>query len=91
MVITDVDECAVGTHNCDDNCNNIDGGFLCSCMLSGYVLHMNGASCLGLCPLILLTLGHYDNCVLSQNSEPIVEPQTSIICMVSKEMLHYTS
>ncbi len=29
----DVDECAMETDNCDQICNNIFGGFTCSCYL----------------------------------------------------------
>jgi hypothetical protein len=44
---TDIDECAEGTHNCDQTCTNTNGGFNCSCPLEGYVLHLNEATCSG--------------------------------------------
>ena len=47
-ILTDIDECTDGVHNCDQNCTNIDGGFNCSCLLDGYILHANGTSCIGL-------------------------------------------
>jgi len=41
-----VNECTLGTHNCNmnGNCENTDGGFTCSCK-SGY--SGNGTNCEG--------------------------------------------
>jgi len=44
---SDVDECALGTHNCDLNygtCENTDGGFTCICK-AGY--KNDGVNCAG--------------------------------------------
>ena len=42
------DKCAEGTDSCDQNCTcNINGGFNCSCLFGGYVLHMDEATCTG--------------------------------------------
>ena len=48
---TDVDECALGYHNCDDNafCNNNNGSFTCTCS-EGY--YGNGHICIGLLKLM---------------------------------------
>lgn len=47
----------MGSNNCDQNCTNTDGGFLCSCLLDGFVLHMNEATCSGL-GLYINTMSH---------------------------------
>jgi len=31
MFVADVNECDTGNGGCDHNCQNIDGGFKCSC------------------------------------------------------------
>ena len=41
---TDIDECADGTHHCDQICINTLGSYTCSCNL-GYILHFNGTTC----------------------------------------------
>ncbi|CAH1243359.1 PKDREJ [Branchiostoma lanceolatum] len=38
--VSDVDECAEGSHNCTQLCTNTVSGFTCSC-LDGYTLHDN--------------------------------------------------
>ena len=43
----DIKECSMGTHNCSTttmNCNEMDGGFTCSCK-TGYT--GDGSSCTG--------------------------------------------
>lgn len=46
---TDVDECAKGTHNCDQKCTNIPGSFVCACA-SGYrLVGGNGDRTPGVC------------------------------------------
>ena len=45
-VIPDIDECALGTHGCDQTCTNTPGSYTCSCR-SGYTLDRNGAACNG--------------------------------------------
>ncbi|XP_035672972.1 polycystic kidney disease and receptor for egg jelly-related protein-like [Branchiostoma floridae] len=43
----DIDECNVGTHNCEQICNNNPGSFTCSCN-EGYRLSSNGWDCVGI-------------------------------------------
>jgi len=45
--MTDINECSLGTHNCNANatCINTNGGFSCSCN-SGF--SGNGVSCSGI-------------------------------------------
>ena len=42
--ILDNNECSLGSHNCEQVCDNIDGGFLCSCY-DGFNLTENRHSC----------------------------------------------
>ena len=47
--MTDIDECTIGTDDCGEysECDNIDGGFTCTCP-SGFVNATDGSkSCLG--------------------------------------------
>ena len=43
---SDIDECANGTHHCDQICINTLGSYTCSCNF-GYLLHYNGTTCNG--------------------------------------------
>ena len=45
--LLDIDECLLGTHNCQELCNNTDGGFRCKCPL-GYQLNSDGVNCTGI-------------------------------------------
>ncbi|CAI8048165.1 Fibrillin-1, partial [Geodia barretti] len=40
----DVDECALGTHNCEQLCENTPGSFICSCR-NGYSLSSDDRTC----------------------------------------------
>ncbi|PFX17359.1 EGF-like module-containing mucin-like hormone receptor-like 1 [Stylophora pistillata] len=40
----DIDECQLGTHDCQHTCINTEGGYQCSC-LNGYQLNGDGRSC----------------------------------------------
>lgn len=51
----EINECAEGIHNCDQNCHNTDGSYTCSCR-QGYQLARDGHTCLGEITLILYTL-----------------------------------
>lgn len=44
---SDIDECALVTHVCDQNCINNRGGYSCTCN-SGYTLDSNGRACNGM-------------------------------------------
>ncbi|CAC5355720.1 unnamed protein product [Mytilus coruscus] len=41
---SDINECQTGTDNCQQNCINTHGSFICSCE-SGYSMNSNGATC----------------------------------------------
>ena len=43
---SDIDECEVGTHLCDQVCTNTDGAYSCSC-LQGYQLSLDRKTCDG--------------------------------------------
>ncbi len=43
IIGTDLDECVTGTHDCDQECSNTNGGFQCGCY-HGYQL--DGSSCI---------------------------------------------
>ena len=45
-MFSDVDECTVGSHFCDDICHNTLGSFTCHCR-SGYRLMADLKTCLG--------------------------------------------
>ena len=46
-LITDVNECALETHNCQQVCSNTDGSFTCLCF-EGYDLDDDQISCTGM-------------------------------------------
>ena len=46
LFVTDIDECATNSHQCQQNCHNNNGSYVCSCD-SGYILDINGRSCDG--------------------------------------------
>ena len=41
---TDINECSLGTHNCEQLCTNTPGSFTCSCR-SGYTLNSDRRTC----------------------------------------------
>ena len=43
---TDIDECSRDTDECEHNCGNTVGSFLCSCN-TGYALTPDGKTCTG--------------------------------------------
>ena len=43
---TDVDECADGVSECDQNCHNNNGSYTCSCYV-GFALNNDGLHCDG--------------------------------------------
>ncbi|XP_061747755.1 pro-epidermal growth factor [Nerophis ophidion] len=69
-MVSDTDECELGTHNCDKNaeCLNTGGDFLCKCQ-AGY--HGNGQTCqaLHVTPTLVMTSRPAD--VKPQNSDSV--------------------
>ena len=53
----DINECANGQDQCEQNCHNTVGSYTCSCW-AGYRLDSNGQNCSGMshCPLSLLNI-----------------------------------
>ena len=49
MICTDVNECREQVDECDHDCKNIIGSYLCGCS-SGFLLDPNGKSCNGKLP-----------------------------------------
>ena len=43
---TDLDECLLSIHQCDTNCENTEGSYVCSCG-EGYELDTDGYTCIG--------------------------------------------
>ena len=64
IVLSDVDECEIGTNNCDQICSNTDGSFTCSCE-DGFRLSVDGHSCVGMCRLQHIMSSDNDDCCLS--------------------------
>lgn len=46
FLLPEIDECATGTHGCEQICINTMGGYKCDCKL-GYELHSDGKKCEG--------------------------------------------
>ena len=46
--VSDNNECTLNTDLCDQNCQNTDGGYTCSCN-TGYTLDRDRQSCFGTC------------------------------------------
>ena len=46
-IYVDIDECARGTHECNQTCNNTIGSYTCGCN-AGYRLAPDGRNCEGL-------------------------------------------
>ena len=42
---TDIDECAEGTDQCEQQCHNTVGSYNCNCTAPGYLLHSDGRAC----------------------------------------------
>ena len=53
---TDIDECAMGADDCDQECTNNESSFTCSCA-SGYTLAEDGKTCI--CKLVHKSLYAY--------------------------------
>ena len=44
--VLDIDECLEELHTCEQNCNNVNGSYTCSCD-AGYVIGLDLRSCVG--------------------------------------------
>ena len=49
--LIDINECAPngGKGPCEDTCENLNGGYKCSCSIPGYKLSKNNHTCIGIC------------------------------------------
>ena len=45
LLLSDINECTAGSHNCEQRCTNTAGSFTCSCN-SGFTLAADGRSCI---------------------------------------------
>ena len=45
ILLIDIDECALGTHQCAQNCSNAVGSYTCSCR-TGYRLSSDRQTCI---------------------------------------------
>ena len=52
-LFSDVDECASNTDTCEQGCNNIYGGYVCTCP-SGFTLSSNQRNCIGKITIYLI-------------------------------------
>ena len=43
--LADIDECAEGTDECEDQCVNTLGSYTCKCTRPAYYLHSDGLTC----------------------------------------------
>ena len=57
-IISDNDECTLGTDECNQICSNTDGSYNCFCK-TGYELELDGHTCVGKCAIncICSTIG----------------------------------
>ena len=46
LLLIDIDECAMDTDRCDQNCINTPGRFICNCS-EGYLINEDGYTCDG--------------------------------------------
>ena len=46
-ILTDINECSDGTHNCSQICTNTPGSFICECN-NGFLLDNDEATCNGM-------------------------------------------
>ena len=46
VLLTDIDECSLGTDRCSQSCTNTIGSYTCSCN-TGYTLNSDGYTCDG--------------------------------------------
>ena len=55
-LISDIDECRTGEHNCQQSCNNLPGTYNCSCN-TGFILNSDSRTCRGRNLVLLI---HFD-------------------------------
>ena len=46
FVVSEIDECFLGIHNCMQLCENLNGSYACNCQ-TGYALNPDGYTCRG--------------------------------------------
>ncbi|XP_012935927.1 uncharacterized protein LOC101854936, partial [Aplysia californica] len=68
----DIDECAEGTHDCQQDCDNTDGSFSCSC-LNGNILQDDGRTCKQNSSIeaICNAQGCSDDCTLDEDQKAV--------------------
>ena len=47
IIISDIDECANGSDECEEHCYNTIGSYSCNCTTPGYRLQSDGSACQG--------------------------------------------
>ena len=55
MLCKDINECRNQIDECDQDCKNMVGSYVCSCS-SGFILDLNGKSCNGKWGIVLFEL-----------------------------------
>ena len=75
--LVDIDECAIGTHNCSQNCHNIPGSYQCSCD-QYFDLDEDAQTCLGIWPSIIVSSKWLVTIIHTVKSEVAITGQNSL-------------
>ena len=76
FAVTDIDECALQIHSCQQECSNTAGSYVCSCR-TGYELADDKISCIGMYnvnnymysrAVVKRTLSYYSKCGMREHS-----------------------
>ena len=66
--MADIDECSLGTAECNQGCHNEEGSFNCTCY-DGYELHLeNLAPCVGMHLLLIVKTLCFIQVLLKENA-----------------------